>query len=118
MQSESGLSLNVFVDFPQDLDNSGVLFCGDVLDMLEVQLLNGTLKLTDIQVSKLAVHHDNGTTLFQGVSVKAASQVTKQNGTTTMKNLTVPGLQVKVKTGGFTLNEEKQSNSYDDQRPQ
>ena len=94
-----------------------VLMVKEDLTNLNIQQLNGTLRLENIATDTLNIAHDNGTTLLQKVTVKEQGTIEKKNGTTTLNNLIAPGLRVSVKTGTFTLNDVKEKNNYDDQQP-
>lgn len=84
------------------------------LTTLSANQLNGTLKLTDLNIDHLNLAHSNGTTQLTDVSLKAAGTLTKQNGSINLKRVTVPGLQVQLKNGQAHLNGQKISNHYTD----
>lgn len=104
-QLELGKSARIVVTVPSQLTT------------LSVAQLNGTLKMTTVQVGHLTVTHDNGTTLMNGVTVLKDGTLTKKNGATTLTRMHVPGVKIGVKNGQAQLNGKKvakQGQTYND----
>ena len=76
----------------------------ETLNSLKINQLNGTLKLNDLVIDQLLVHHHNGTTLIKNLTLNDDSEIIKDNGETTINHLTVSGLKVNVKTGQVAIN--------------
>lgn len=88
---------------------------------INVEQLNGTLKLDNLDVGSLEINHQNGTTLSNDLKVEKQGTISKKNGKTSLDNLAVSGLKVSVKNGAFTLNGSKKISSnktYDDHQDQ
>lgn len=82
------------------------------LNRVTINQLNGTLKLMDLTTHHLNIHHHNGTTLARHLTVTTGGEITKDNGSTTLHQLSSDGLRVAVKTGQFKLNGTKQRNHF------
>ncbi|MCI1553591.1 MAG: DUF4097 family beta strand repeat-containing protein [Levilactobacillus sp.] len=76
----------------------------DDLDAVTIHQLNGTLNLTDLTTHHLEIHHHNGTTQAHRLTVTGAGRLIKDNGSTTLTQLTSAGLNVAVKNGQAHLN--------------
>jgi len=74
---------------------------------LTIDQFNGTLKLNDLTTQHLKIHHHNGTTLAHRLTVTAGGTLVKDNGSTTLNQLSSDGLRVAFKTGQFHLNGKK-----------
>lgn len=74
------------------------------IQQLTINQLNGTLKLTNLTTHGLSIHHHNGTTLAQDLTLTGAGNLTKNNGQTTIQHLTSNGLAVTIRNGQFKLN--------------
>jgi len=82
------------------------------IQQLTINQLNGTLNLNDLTTNNLAIHHHNGTTFAQNLTLTGAGEVTKDNGRTTIQHLTSNGLTVTIRTGQFKLNGQKTGRHY------
>lgn len=82
------------------------------LESLQIDQLNGTVKLNSLKIGQLNIDHANGTTIAKDLTLLDSSRLTKKNGKTTFTGLKVSGLQVNVKNGQFKLNGKKQQNNY------
>ena len=81
------------------------------LQTLKVDQLNGTLKLNNLTVQDLQLHHHNGTTVVRGLTITGSGELTKDNGQTDFYQLTNSGLDVSIKSGQFKLNGIKKTGS-------
>lgn len=93
-QFEIGKSATVTLTLPSDTN----------LSALTINQLNGTLKLNDLTTQQLMIHHHNGTTQANHLTVKGTGRLIKDNGSTTLTQLTSDGLKVAVKSGQAHLN--------------
>lgn len=93
-QFEIGKSATVTLTLPIDTQ----------LDALTINQLNGTLKLNNLTTQQLLIHHHNGTTQADHLTVKGPGRLIKDNGSTTLTKLTSAGLKVAVKNGQAHLN--------------
>lgn len=104
-QLELGKSARIVVTVPSQLTT------------LSVAQLNGTLKMTAVQVGHLTINHNNGTTLMNDITVLKDGTLNKKNGTTTLTHMHVPGVKFGVKNGQAQLNGKKvakQGQTYND----
>ena len=83
----------------------------DVLKELSVDQLNGTLKLNQLTVKNLQLHHHNGATVVHRLTITGEGKLTKDNGQTDFYQLSSNGLEVSVRSGQFKLNGIKKTNS-------
>ncbi|MFD1473027.1 hypothetical protein [Companilactobacillus mishanensis] len=83
---------------------------------LQVDQLNGTLKLNNLTTDNLLINHVNGTTLSNDLNVRDSGKLVKKNGKTSFTKFSSPGLKASVKTGTFKLNGTKKSNDYNDNK--
>ncbi|WP_164507328.1 DUF4097 family beta strand repeat-containing protein [Companilactobacillus furfuricola] len=83
----------------------------EILDSIDIHQLNGTLNLCDIQVRKIAILHQNGTTEANSLEIIEHGKLSKHNGATNIHDLRSDGLKVTVKNGQFKLNGEKKISS-------
>ncbi|WP_338231127.1 DUF4097 family beta strand repeat-containing protein [Companilactobacillus muriivasis] len=81
------------------------------LHALKIDQLNGTLKLNNLTVQDLQLHHHNGTTVVRGLTITGSGELTKDNGQTDFYQLTNSGLNVSIKSGQFKLNGIKKASS-------
>jgi len=103
---ESNLSSHPF-----EIGHSPVLILNltdaHVLRNLTIDQFNGTLKLNDLTTQHLKIHHHNGTTIAHHLTVTAGGTLVKDNGSTTLNQLSSDGLQVAFKTGQVHVNGKK-----------
>lgn len=81
------------------------------LNHLQIEQLNGTLKLNDLTVKDLQLQHSNGTTIARKLTITGHGELDKHNGRTDLYQLTSDGLDVSVKSGQFKLNGIKKAGS-------
>lgn len=96
-QIEFGHSASITITVPSALKN------------VQITQLNGTLNITNLSTNRLIVKHLNGTTTMHGVTITRSGILDKKNGATTLKQMTIPGLKMMVKTGQGKLNGKKVS---------
>ncbi|GBG95154.1 hypothetical protein LFYK43_16130 [Ligilactobacillus salitolerans] len=77
------------------------------LSKISGELLNGTVKIQDLRLQSLQLHHHNGTTRIKNTRLAQNSTLTKDNGATDLDGLAVPGLNITVKTGQITVHDKK-----------
>lgn len=94
-QLEFGRSATITITVPKKLAN------------IHVEQLNGTLRMENVTVGTLMINHLNGTTLMDSVTIVHDGTLTKKNGTTDLKQMTLPGLKMELTNGQGKLNGKK-----------
>ncbi|WP_057877707.1 DUF4097 family beta strand repeat-containing protein [Levilactobacillus paucivorans] len=84
----------------------------DQVDRLQINQLNGTLKLHALTINTVQITHQNGTTTADHLTVRQGGSLIKRNGATTLTDLITQGLQVSVKTGQAKLNGQRVASNH------
>lgn len=85
-------------------------------DNFNIRQENGTLSLIDISAKQFDLKHQNGTTEASDLNLPNGGKFVKQNGASTINQLTTPALSVQIKTGKLTLDGKNKGNKFDDHR--
>lgn len=85
---------------------------GTNLNTLTIHQLNGTLKLNNLTTQQLMIHHHNGSTQANRLTVTGTGRLIKDNGSTTLTQLTSSGLKVAVNNGQAHLNGHRVASSH------
>lgn len=81
------------------------------LSRVQIEQLNGTLKLNDLTVKNLKLQHHNGTTIVRKLTITGHGELDKHNGQTDFYQLKSDGVTVSIKSGQFKLNGIKKASS-------